>query len=664
MADPLSIAASIAGLISITVEVGKFLGPYVSAAKETPQVAHHVNSEVQSTRVILTGLQELTKNLASVQMRHAALISIEHVVTILTEGVLLFSELEGLVRSLPPREGADQRLPLRARVQWTRKEGAFNSLLARLQSFKASMSLILQILRSDSDRLAIQHQEQLSVNIKNSLDAQTIVSKRMSLMSVSRTESQSSNSINPQSTLASTTESSTETDCSAFVSKFEFEDDLETSGVYRRARRNRDTMDFSFRSSVAKSHVWSILSGLSMSDVSIMSMMALPVYQEDLTNAQHYDFGQGPQPAAVAPLRQQEQSLLIECQEIMMKMLQIPGFQEYFNQIPQRYPQRYHDPTQIDAFYNLRVVLRQGMPLVQLLQALDPQLEVFTETNLSHLGGEVVQKAAIYRFLEYCYKVLDLDSGSLFTIFDLLSYNAYGFSKVIPVVSLIMEKLTLSGVVKDKSLPEILLGCSNDSITIEEFISDQRLFVRELQELAEMQDDLKSYALFRNSDIEFISSITPVVSLHIEFLVLLELNLFRPSAEQNWTSAFNFYLEHISKEAKVESRGPQGIFDEMPKYPTSSGPTASKDLERQVDQFTSQSQDVIKATEALQEAMKQINNAIKHKETNDVLNDLKRRVQDWKNHKINDYGDLLLYDSIHVVSERAPKVSQAALTGV
>ncbi|KAF5009360.1 hypothetical protein FDECE_4416 [Fusarium decemcellulare] len=607
MADPLSIAASIAGLISITVEVGKFLGPYVSAAKETPQVAHHVNSEVQSTRVILTGLQELTKNLASVQMRHAALISIEHVVTILTEGVLLFSELEGLVRSLPPREGADQRLPLRARLQLTRKEGTFNSLLARLQSFKASMSLILQILRSDSDRLALQHQEQLSVNIsalldsnqdlsrrllnlENSLDTQTIISKRMSLMSVSIPESQSSNSIDPQSTLASTTESSTETDSSVFISKFEFEDDLETSGVYRRAQHNRNTMDFSFRSSVARSHVWSILSGLSMSDVSIMSMIALPVYQEDLTNAQHYDFGQGPQPAAVTPPRQQEQSLLIECQEIKMKMLQIPGFQEYFDQVPQRE----HDRTHIDAFDSLRVVLRQGMPLVRLLQALDPRLEVFTETNLHHLDGQVVQKAAIYRFLEYCYKVLDLDSGSLFTIFDLLSDSAYGFSKVIPVVSLIMEKLTISGVVKDKPLPEILLGSSNDSITIEEFISDQRLFVRELQELAEMQDDFKSYALFRNPDIEFINSITPVD--------LGRLNLY-----------FEFQL--------------RGVVNATEEF---------------------QLRGVINATEVLQEAMKQINNAIKLEDTKEALNDLKRRVQDWKGHKIDQIGDLLLYDSIIV----------------
>ncbi|KAH7485963.1 hypothetical protein FOMA001_g5774 [Fusarium oxysporum f. sp. matthiolae] len=93
MSDPLSVAASVAGLISITVEAVKFLSPYVSAAKETPQVAAHVYSEVQSTQVILMGLQNLTKSLGSVKVQHAVLIGVDQIVAILTDGVLLYSEL-------------------------------------------------------------------------------------------------------------------------------------------------------------------------------------------------------------------------------------------------------------------------------------------------------------------------------------------------------------------------------------------------------------------------------------------------------------------------------------------------------------------------------------------------------------------------------------------
>lgn len=146
MSDPLSVAASIAGLISITVEAVKFLGPYVSAAKETPQVAAHVYSEVQSTQVILMGLQSLTKNLGSVKVQHAALIGVNQVVAILTDGVLLYSELHKELQSLRAKDGAE-KVPLRGRLQWVWKESTFVTLLNRLQSFKSSMTLVLVILQ-------------------------------------------------------------------------------------------------------------------------------------------------------------------------------------------------------------------------------------------------------------------------------------------------------------------------------------------------------------------------------------------------------------------------------------------------------------------------------------------------------------------------------------
>jgi cell division control protein 24 len=147
MADPLSIAASIAGLISISVEAAKFLSPYVSAAKETPQVAAHVFSEIQSTQVILQGLQSLTMDFAAVKAQHAAFIGVNQVVTILTDGVLLFSELQNELSSLPAKDEADERISLLARLQWARKESSLNTLIVRLQSFKSSMTLVLMILK-------------------------------------------------------------------------------------------------------------------------------------------------------------------------------------------------------------------------------------------------------------------------------------------------------------------------------------------------------------------------------------------------------------------------------------------------------------------------------------------------------------------------------------
>ncbi|RSM07435.1 hypothetical protein CEP52_005254 [Fusarium oligoseptatum] len=491
MADPLSIAASIAGLLSTTGQIAKFLGPYVSAAKETPQITAHVYSEVQSTQVILAGLQDLTQNLGAIQARHAALIAVHQVVTILTDGVLLFSELEAVVRSLPPREGSDQRLPLRARLLWARKESTFTPLLTRVQSFKSSMTLILMILQSDSDRLAVQHQEQLSVNIntllesnhalsrrlmnlEDALDVQTIVSKRMSLMSVSGTGPQSGTSVETQSTLTDTSTQPTSQGSDLDLSKFDFEDDLESSRVYRRAQR--DTMDFSFRSSIAPSNIWSVFSGLSLGDISIISVIALPVYQEDITNAENYDFGAGVQvPATIPQAKKAERGLLHECIEIKLKMLQLPEINEYFDQVPS---------SDIE-FFELWDVFSKGMPLLKLVQALDPQIDIVVDPRMRSPGGRGAAKDAIFQFLEYCRNDLQLSRDNLFTISDLVGTDAYGFSKVLAVVSFIIGKLTARGIVSavDDQLKELMSSRVNSNpaedqahVLLEEFLADQCAF--------------------------------------------------------------------------------------------------------------------------------------------------------------------------------------------
>ncbi|RSM02188.1 hypothetical protein CDV31_011032 [Fusarium ambrosium] len=598
MADPLSIAASIAGLLSTTGQIAKFLGPYVSAAKETPQITAHVYSEVQSTQVILAGLQDLTQNLGAIQARHAALIAVHQVVTILTDGVLLFSELEAVVRSLPPREGSDQRLPLRARLLWARKESTFTPLLTRVQSFKSSMTLILMILQSDSDRLAVQHQEQLSVNIntllesnhalsrrlmnlEDALDVQTIVSKRMSLMSVSGTGPQSGTSVETQSTLTDTSTQPTSQGSDLDLSKFDFEDDLESSRVYRRAQR--DTMDFSFRSSIAPSNIWSVFSGLSLGDISIISVIALPVYQEDITNAENYDFGAGVQvPATIPQAKKAERGLLHECIEIKLKMLQLPEINEYFDQVPS---------SDIE-FFELWDVFSKGMPLLKLVQALDPQIDIVVDPRMRSPGGRGAAKDAIFQFLEYCRNDLQLSRDNLFTISDLVGTDAYGFSKVLAVVSFIIGKLTARGIVSavDDQLKELMWSRVNGNpaedeahVLLEEFLADQCAFVRQLQDLVEIQTSLEvDGTLFRNDMIEIFGNARQLTTQRLP--------------------EYNVLLRDLSKIQSLSSRT-------IPEWP-----------------------DLKLARENLRQAMSIVNDRVGSEETSEAFTELKHRVEGWRGH--------------------------------
>lgn len=138
-------AASVAGLLKGAHELGIILGPYIAATKEAPPIAHRVHSEVQNTKIVLSAVQTLTQNLSSVNARNASLIQIDQIVAVLTDGVLIFSELEvacGVLKNQQP-----STLRLRSRLNLVRKEGDLSALLMRLQGFKDSLTLMLTILQ-------------------------------------------------------------------------------------------------------------------------------------------------------------------------------------------------------------------------------------------------------------------------------------------------------------------------------------------------------------------------------------------------------------------------------------------------------------------------------------------------------------------------------------
>lgn len=71
--------------------------------------------------------------------------------------------------------------------------------------------------------------------------------------------------------------------------RFAFEHDLESSRVYRMAKN--DDCDRSFKSSAIRTNAWSIFSGLSLADISVISVVALPLHARDIGNREHYSLG-------------------------------------------------------------------------------------------------------------------------------------------------------------------------------------------------------------------------------------------------------------------------------------------------------------------------------------------------------------------------------------
>ncbi|KAK5992887.1 hypothetical protein PT974_06309 [Cladobotryum mycophilum] len=562
--DPLSVTTSIKGLISAASLVAKLLGPYVSATNGTPQIAFRVHEEVNATRVILSGLQSLAQNLASSPAPYASLIQVDDIVAILTDAVLLFSELESFVGSLPPCDLATHRPSLLSRLTWANKENDLEGLLKRLQGVKGSLSLVLMILNSDSHQSAVQFKQDLSIKVDALLESNLSLSKR--LMSLENAFDTQTIVPKQQGVLIATDETSS--DCShevadppGVMSSFDFDHDLKSSRVYRRAKR--ETMDFSFRSSMTRPNSWSIFSGLSLGDVSAVSVIALPVYREDLKNAKHYDFGADLPSSSTTTLTEAPSRLhlvIFDCIDIQSKLSQISGFSDLFEE-----QQRVCE----DSFFTLWAVLKKGFPLLMLLNAIDDCYDPSPFMGSHLTDPELVAGNAVEVFLRACYNDLNISANKLFAVSDLIGDNIESFLNVIGSLSFILEMLLRAGIVTEVHDKSLLVTCWQDNYRPKRVSGDVLKYraqtLRSVEKLLDIMKGVNHPINLSTNHPGTLDLIKLLADFHMRLSISIQRSLLQQVPYQQWEDEFtsylkkrdtnNFFMDGIIRHCKTTHQG-------------------------------------------------------------------------------------------------------------
>ena len=142
MMDPLSVSASIVGLITAAVQVSRLLHTLADNADGSPASVQEVLAEVTDIRVCLDQLQSLILEEEDIQRSRKSLIMVEQLVVVLTNCVSIFSELEQTLEMTR----VDQPLKVLDRLKWMSKESTITRILLRLQTSKASLNLVLTTL--------------------------------------------------------------------------------------------------------------------------------------------------------------------------------------------------------------------------------------------------------------------------------------------------------------------------------------------------------------------------------------------------------------------------------------------------------------------------------------------------------------------------------------
>lgn len=136
--DPLSIIASITGIIMAAGKVSNLL----SQIKNAPTSVANILAEVDHIKIVFTALNNFINRNGRIRGARAALIQLDDIVIILTQTVLVFSELETIVTPLSSKG----KLSGWRRLNWSRQEAAAVRLVNQLQRHKTSLSLLLQII--------------------------------------------------------------------------------------------------------------------------------------------------------------------------------------------------------------------------------------------------------------------------------------------------------------------------------------------------------------------------------------------------------------------------------------------------------------------------------------------------------------------------------------
>jgi hypothetical protein len=141
--DPLSVMASVVGLLAAAGQVTSVLSTVKSSIKDAPRSMDHAISEVKAVEISLSAIQKFLLGLSSAPRQRITMIQVDQLLATLTEAVLTFSDLEALVKPL----ATDSESSMIERIRWCWKEDDVSRIMIRLERHKSSLSLMLNIVQ-------------------------------------------------------------------------------------------------------------------------------------------------------------------------------------------------------------------------------------------------------------------------------------------------------------------------------------------------------------------------------------------------------------------------------------------------------------------------------------------------------------------------------------
>ncbi|KAL9473283.1 hypothetical protein ACSS6W_007663 [Trichoderma asperelloides] len=365
-------------------------------------------------------------------------------------------------------------------------------------------------------------------------------------------------------------------------------------------------------------------------------------------------------------------SLYQICISLKQRLAQVPGFEQFLEHL---------DPTDpVDPLWNL---LRSGYPLLLIYNTLRPAEPLAVDDP--NASDAKKSKIAIFKFVQACMKELQVPPADSFVITDLMGTDTSGF--VTQVVNYVLDLAEQRGyLLQQQAYPDGEPADTNGTSkmtyrdhVIKELVDTERKYVQDLENLHDLKKALEQKGVITGDIVhQIFLNINFILDFQRRFLIRVETTNSMPTDTQRWGQPFvtheeffNIYQPFIANQRKAAQIA-NSNFDliRLSDHPVAADfntldgfllkpmqrlvkyPLLLKDLAKKTEDPETK-EDLLQGCEAAERVLQKANEAVNRDLLDEALEELMTRVDDWKSHKIESFGKLLLHGVYGVITGKS-----------
>lgn len=380
-------------------------------------------------------------------------------------------------------------------------------------------------------------------------------------------------------------------------------------------------------------------------------------------------------------------SLYQICTGLRQRLGDVPGFEDHIIEMEEEEEDSADEPKDpVTLMWNC---LRRGYPLMTIYNASSPERPL--KFDATKIREDKVGKATTFKFLQACMTDLKIPPHECFLITDLFGEDTTGFVKVTKLVNRVLDILDTRGFLRHneqstKAAVAESAPTSYKAHVIEELLMTERNYIQHLEILQEFKRQVTG-GIAGDAIHDIFLNLNQLLDFQRRFLVRIEQQNRLSESEQNWGKLFSYYRESfrvyepfianqnrcnetvlsvwpklkkadLSNELRGIVETPSVLlsflikpFQRLSKYPLLLAELRTKgglDLSKQ--------EDLEEGEAAARSIMTRADEAVQKEYHAAAVNELQSRVEDWKGHKINHFGELLHFGNYTVLKGEGAKV--------